>query len=79
MIDKKTLQEQFINEVANVFGVDPASVTPETRFVEDLEIKSLYAAILTAALEEFSGKTFSPIEMSACATVGDAIELAVSK
>ncbi len=66
--------------VARVMEVDPASVTPETRFVEDLGTDSLAVIQIVEGLEEefFAGSLiFADEDLERIQTVGDAVQYVV--
>ncbi|MCD6358108.1 MAG: acyl carrier protein [Thermoprotei archaeon] len=72
--------EQKVKEViAEQFGVDPASLKPETRFVEDLGADSLASIELVAAIEEAFDIEVPDEDIEKNQTVGQAIEYVIKK
>ncbi len=58
--------------LAEEFELDPANLTPETRFYEDLELDSLDAVDMIVALEQAFGRKLRDNEaLRAIRTVGD--------
>ncbi|MCS6909863.1 MAG: acyl carrier protein [Anaerolineales bacterium] len=60
--------------VVDRLGVDPAKVTPEARFREDLEADSLDLVELIMAFEEKFGSEISDEDAQKITTVGQAVE-----
>jgi acyl carrier protein len=60
----------ILNEVADV---DPADVTPEKSFVDDLDVDSLSMVEVALAVEEKFGATIPDEKLSELKTVGDAV------
>jgi acyl carrier protein len=61
---------EILEEVA---GVEPANVTPEKSFVDDLDVDSLSMVEVALAAEERFGSKIPDDELSNLKTVGDAI------
>ncbi len=61
---------EILEEVA---GVEPADVTPEKSFVDDLDVDSLSMVEVALAAEERFGSKIPDDELSNLKTVGDAI------
>ena len=70
---------------ATVLEVDPASVTRETRFTEDLRADSLALVEIVEIVEEAlaprarAGYHLEDEELDGLTTVGEAVDLAVSR
>lgn len=62
--------ERIQNELAEYFDIDPATITPETRFAEDLKADSLALMELMFNLESETGKTLDDDVMESIKTVG---------
>lgn len=68
--------ERLCNILAEQFGVDAESITPETTFVEDLGADSLDLVELMMSIEEeFDVGEISEEDAAKIKTVGDVIEL----
>ena len=65
--------------IVDLLGVDPAQVTPEARFREDLEADSLDLVELIMAVEEEFGGTISDEEAQQLKSVGDAVKYVEDK
>ena len=77
-----TLEERIAakttNEVARIFKKDISEITRDTRFVEDLQVKSLNVVELIALLENEFDVMIPYGEARRRKTVGEAIDLVVS-
>ncbi len=60
--------------IVDKLGVDPAKVTPEARFREDLEADSLDLVELIMEFEEKFGGEISDEEAQKITTVGEAVK-----
>lgn len=60
--------------IVELLGAEPAKVTPDARFREDLEADSLDLVELIMAFEEEFGGTISDEEAQKISTVGSAVE-----
>ncbi len=60
--------------IADVLNVDPETVTPETRFIEDLGADSLDIFQIIMSLEEEFRITINDNDAENISTVGDAVE-----
>jgi acyl carrier protein len=59
--------------IVDLLGVDPAQITPEARFREDLEADSLDLVELIMAMEEEFGGEISDEEAQQITTVAEAV------
>lgn len=66
--------ELLINTVADLLGVDPASLNENTRFKEDLGCKSSNIVQITVALEDEYDVEVPFMAFNRCATFGDAAD-----
>jgi acyl carrier protein len=66
--------QQIKDIIVDMLGVDPAKVTPEARFREDLEADSLDLVELIMKFEEEFGGTISDEEAQQLKTVGQVVE-----
>ena len=71
--------ERFKNCAVEVLAVDPAAVTPEASFADDLDADSLDLVELVMALEEEFNISVEEEELTDVATIGDALTLVESK
>jgi len=60
--------------VVDLLGVDPAKVTPDARFREDLEADSLDLVELIMAFEDKFGGEISDEDAQSITTVGEAVK-----
>ena len=80
---KETLMNEFQEEVvgilkdkaADIFGSDPATLSADTRFVEDLHCKSVNIVQFASALEDEYEVEVPFMELNKCKTFGDAAKL----
>lgn len=69
-----SVAEKVKEIVVNQLGVQPDSVTPEAKFIEDLGADSLDQVELVMALEEEFGADIPDEDAEKLTTVGDAIK-----
>ena len=72
MAEQTTTFERIRAIIVELLGVDPAKVTPEARFREDLEADSLDLVELIMAFEEEFGGEISDEDAQKITTVGEA-------
>jgi acyl carrier protein len=60
--------------IVDLLGVDPAKVTPEARFREELEADSLDLVELIMAFEDKFGGEISDEDAQSITTVGEAVK-----
>ncbi len=63
--------EQIQKELASYFSIDPATITRDTSFADDLKADSLAIMELVFNLESETGKTLDDDAMEKVKTVGD--------
>ena len=61
-----------------LFDIDPATVTPQSRLYEDLDIDSIDAVDLVVELKKITGKKLQPDDFKSVRTVQDVVD-AVSR
>jgi len=71
--------DKFKQCAVEVLQVDPAKVTPEARFADDLDADSLDLVELVMALEEQFGINVDESELEGVETVQQAYDLVTSK
>jgi len=72
-MSEKSIEQRVKEIVAEVLEVDVNSLNPETRFVEDLHIKSPDVLELIAAMEEEFGVEITLAEAMRNKTIGDVV------
>ncbi len=60
--------------IADVLNVDPATINPDTKFIEDLGADSLDVFQIILGLEETFEITINDSDAEKIVTVGDAVE-----
>jgi acyl carrier protein len=76
--EKMGRQEAFVTFqgcVAEVLDIDPAQVTPEARWAEDLDADSLAVVEITLALNDAFSVRLPDFEPSQLSTVGQAFDI----
>jgi acyl carrier protein len=66
--------EQLAEILQEVADVDPADVTPEKSFVDDLDVDSLSMVEVAMAVEEKFNAKIPDEQLSELKTVGDAVK-----
>lgn len=66
--------EKIQNIIADVLNVDPATITPETRFIDDLGADSLDLFEIVMQIENAFHITIDDSAAEKISTVGDAVE-----
>ena len=74
MVTQEKIADTVVSEVARIFKVDPAELSRDTRFAEDLGAKSVNIAQLIAVLEDDFGIAIPFMEARRRRTVGEAID-----
>ena len=69
-------QEEVIDilkdKAADIFGVDPATLGPDTKFVDDLHCKSVNIVQFASALEDEYEVEVPYMQLNKCETFADA-------
>ena len=67
--------EKIQHQLAEYFELDPATITRNTSFADDLKADSLALMELMFSLESETGKTLDDVVMDKIKTVGDLIKV----
>jgi acyl carrier protein len=78
-MDRNEAFEKFSQDAVEVLAVDPAKVTMEASFADDLGADSLDLVELVMALEETFSIEVGEDELKNISTVGEAFELIYAK
>ena len=78
-MDRDQLLEIVREATVGVLGVEPAAVTPEAHFSDDLDADSLDLAELVMALEDEFDITVEEEELADIKTVGQALDMVSAK
>jgi acyl carrier protein len=79
MVDKTDVEARVRKVLAEQLAVDETQVVPDARFAEDLNADSLDLVEAVLALEEEWNIEIPEEEMDGVKTVGQAVDLVVSK
>ena len=79
MADRTEVEERVRKVLAEQLAVDESQVVPDARFAEDLNADSLDLVEAVLALEEEWSIEIPEEEMDGVKTVGQAVDLVVSK
>jgi acyl carrier protein len=79
MASREEIQSKVVDLIARTFKLDPATVTPEKSFQDDLGADSLETVELVMALEEDFGIEISDEDAEKIRTVGDAVDFILAK
>jgi acyl carrier protein len=74
-MDRDEAYATFKNCVAEVLDIDPAQVTPEARWQEDLDADSLAVVEITLALNDAFSVRLPDVEPAQMGTVGQAFDI----
>jgi len=75
---REGIPERVTAEVANIFKRSASDITSHTRFVEDLDAKSVNYVQLIAVLDDALGIDIPFMELRRKKTVGEAIDFVIS-
>jgi acyl carrier protein len=71
--DEATITQSLAEILEEVAGVNPADVTPDKSFVDDLDVDSLSMVEVAMAVEEKFSAKIPDDKLSELKTVGDAV------
>jgi acyl carrier protein len=71
-LDRQAILEKLTTVMAELFGLDRSTLTPEVRF-EDLELTSLDAIDLVIELQAFTGRKVAEARLREVRTIGDMV------
>ena len=74
MLSSDQILQMLRTAFADLFEIDPARITPETRLNEDLEIDSIDAVDLIDRVRRVIGKKVTPEDFRSVRTVGDLVQ-----
>jgi acyl carrier protein len=78
-MDRSEVESRIKNLLVSELGLDGSKVTAEATFEEDLEVDSLGVVELLMALEDEFGVKIPDEEAEEIATVGEAVDVVVTK
>lgn len=73
-MDRQAILEKLTTVMAELFGLDRATLTPEVRF-EDLELTSLDAIDLVIELQSFTGHKVEEARLREVRTIGEMVSV----
>lgn len=76
--DNLNIQDEIRGMVAKIIEVDPAQITPNTHFVEELGADSMMALEIMASLEKKYGITIPEEDLPKIANLNQIVELVTS-
>ncbi len=74
---KDEIYQEIVKAMAELFELDPAEITPESRLVEDLDLDSIDAVDMIVRLQNMIGKRIKPEDFKSVRTVGDVVDVLV--
>ncbi|MEB4674421.1 acyl carrier protein [Enterobacteriaceae bacterium G50] len=74
MTEQTAVYQEVVSLLVKLFEVDPATITPEARLYEDLELDSIDAVDMIVQLQKKTGKKIKPEEFKAVRTVQDVVD-----
>ena len=78
MNSRADISQQITSILAELFEVDPESISENSLLYEDLDIDSIDAVDLIVELKSYTGKNVDPEDFISVKTVGDVVNI-VSK
>lgn len=78
MNSRADISQQITSILAELFEVDPESISENSLLYEDLDIDSIDAVDLIVELKSYTGKNVDPEDFNSVKTVGDVVNI-VSK
>ena len=78
MNSRADISQQVTSILAELFEVDPESISENSLLYEDLDIDSIDAVDLIVELKSYTGKNVDPEDFISVKTVGDVVNI-VSK
>lgn len=75
MVSREEVYERIRRSLKELFEVDEAKVTPETKLIEDLGLDSIDALDLAAHLEELTPRRIPDERLKGLRTVDDVVDL----
>ena len=78
MNSRAEVSQQITTILAELFEVDPESISDNSLLYEDLDIDSIDAVDLIVELKSYTGKNVDPEDFNSVKTVGDVVNI-VSK
>ncbi len=78
-MENQELKDTVVAVAAKACNADPAAVTMETRWREDLNMKSVYAMKVCALLKVKTGVDVNPADLGTCQTIADTVALLESR
>ena len=73
-MSKPELQAWVVRLLAEMFELDPATLTPESNLYADLDIDSIDAVDLAVKLKQLTGKRLQPEVFKTIRTIGDVVD-----
>ena len=78
MNSRADISQKITSILAELFEVDPESISENSLLYEDLDIDSIDAVDLIVELKSYTGKNVDPEDFNSVKTVGDVVNI-VSK
>lgn len=74
---REQVYEKVTQKMSDLFGIDPSSIKPESRF-EELELTSLDAIDLVIELQQMTGRKVKEAGLRSVRTVDDLVSVVVA-
>ena len=75
MNSRADISQQITSILAELFEVDPESISENSLLYEDLDIDSIDAVDLIVELKSYTGKNVDPEDFNSVKTVGDVVNI----
>ena len=75
MNSRADISQQITSILAELFEVDPESISENSLLYEDLDIDSIDAVDLIVELKSYTGRNVDPEDFKSVKTVGDLVDV----
>ena len=76
-MSRKEVQDRVVETLSDLFELPREAVTPDARFIEDLDLDSIDAIDLAVKVREQTGKSLDEEQLRGLRTVSDLVDLLV--
>ena len=74
-MNRDEIFDRVVNTLAEMFQLDPAAITGDSRLAEDLDLDSIDAIDMAARMQELTGRRLEERELQGVRTVEDVVKM----